>query len=611
MSVLPPAAELNVRRLLHQLFGPARWPRGKTLARLLLEGLDGAAGVAADEADRIGPRGEQFAAMVRRVARDFESHPLRDQFIQLLQDERELLDDQIPPLVEYLYSSVVNNFKGELAELLAGPVIHLFAKRLGFPVTFVSGWAIAEPKVKAHRLIWAKGADGLLVVDGADEGARLGIAGVIEIKSYRKSPEDMAVQVAKHVRRLRRALRIGDRELTGDSYDFILPDGSRLPADSAPMDVEVPSLCIRTPRSPSTKATLTDGLSAVAELPFTKEELSKAAFAMAEWFLARLGPVVFHLPGDDPGPGMVRTRWPEDSLEDAGRWATREAFHHMAGRLERYRLRNDSGRTKRALRNTYWLYNAMGWGYEHARGDRMVWGSDLEPPPGEVDAGIDLARDHYRNAKFDDARAVLANLRAKSPDDAQLLKIRWLEGMVEYRDLRFADARSRFPGASGNRSDVWNHRDLLMEARLAARTGSLDDAAALLDRTFALNFTNLGFLVECDGVRALICAFRGDHSGVSAASARAKANREEIARLIDERRAAGRDDPEIEWQGLTMGKLDLAAATAAIGDEDDAEWWIRSMTVQMDSWIASYVERDPLLASIQPRIGDWLARQRS
>jgi len=600
-----PTAELNVRRLLHQLFGPARWPRGKTLARLLLAGLDDAAGVTGDEAERVGPRGEQFAAMVRRVARDFESHPLRDQFIQLLQDERELLDDQIPPLVEYLYSSVVNNFKGEIAELLAGPVIHRFAKRLGFPVSFVSGWAIAEPKLTAHRVVWAKGADGLLVVDGP----RLGIAGVIEIKSYRKNIEEMAVQAAKHIRRFRRALRIGNRELAGDAYDFVLPDGSRVPAASAPTDVEVASLCVRTPRSPLTNAALTDGLSAVAELPFTKDELSKAAFAMAEWFLARLGSVVFHLPGD-PRPGTVLTRWHEDSLEDAGRWATREAFHHMAGRLERYRLRNDSERTKRALRNTYWLYNAMGWGYEHARGDRMVWGDDLEPPPGEVDAGIDLARDHYRNTKFDDARAVLAALRTKNPDEAQLLKIRWLEGMVEYRDLRFADARSRFPEASGNRSDVWNHRDLLMEARLAARTGSFDDAAALLDRTFALGLTNLGFLVECEGVRALICAFRGDRSGVSMASARAKANRDEIARLLDERRAAGRDDPEIEWQGLTMGKLDLAAAAAAIHDEADAEWWIRSMTVRMDVWVVSCVERDPLLASIQPRIGDWLSGQR-
>ena len=606
MSVLPPAAEGNVRRLLHEIFGPERWPRGETLTRLLLEALDDAAGVTGEEAARAGPRGEQFAAMVRRVARDFDSHPLRDQFIQLLQDERELLDGQIPPLVEYLYSSVVNNFKGEIAELLARTVVRRFARRLGFPVTFISGWEIAEPKLDAGRLIWAKGADGLLVVDGE----RLGIAAVIEIKSYRANPEKMAGQVRTHVNRLRQGLRVDRRELPPGAYDFVLLDGSRGSAAEARPAAEVASLRIRTPSAPLFEATLTEGLSAVAELPFTKVELSKAAFAMTEWFLARLGPVVFHLP-DDPRPGTVITRWPEDPLEPAGRWATLEAFFHMASRLELYRQRNDSSRTRRALRNTYWLYNAMSWGYENARGDQMVWGDDLLAPPGEVDADIDTARDHYRNAKFDDARSVLAGVRAKAPDDAQLRKIRWLEGMVEYRDLHFAEARARFPGASGDRSDVWNHRDMLMEARLAARTGALDDAEALLGKTLALGNTNPGFLVECEGVQALLCAFRQHRSGVCDASARAKAHRDDIARQIDERRASGRADPEIEWQGLTMGKLDLAAASAATGDDHEAEWWVRSMTVRMDDWVPAYVERDPLLAPVQPRIADWPAGQRS
>lgn len=607
MIVLPPVTELNVRRLLHELFYRERWPRGKTLARLLLEALDDAAGVTGDESARAGPRGEQFAAMVRRVARDFESHPLRDQFIQLLQDERELLDDQIPPLVEYLYSSVVNNFKGEIAELLARPVIHRYARRFTFPVALISGWKIAEPKLRSNRLVWAKGADGLLVADGD----RLGIAAVIEIKSYRLNTEEMALQARKHVNRLRRGLRIDDLALAGDAYDFIVGgDGSRVPAAEASAVIDVASLCIRTPATPQTRATLSDGMMAVAELPFTKFELSKAAFAMAEWFLARLGPIVYHLPGD-PRPSTVLSRWPDAPLDDAGRWGTREAFHHMAVRLERYRVRHDSSRTRRALSRTYWLYNAMGWGYENARGDRMVWGEDLSPPPGEVDGGIEAARDHFRNAHFAEARAVLAGLRAKEPDDAQLRKIRWLEGMIEYRDLRFPEAKILFPGATGQRSDIWNHRDMLMEARLAARTGLIDEATAILERTFLLGIVNPGFLVECEGVRALLCAFRGDRAGVAEASNRAKAFRSEIARQLDERRAAGRDDPEIEWQGLTMGKLDLASAAAAAGDHDDAEWWVRAMTVRMDEWIPPYVERDPLLAAIQSRVADWLAAQRS
>jgi hypothetical protein len=573
---------------------------------MLLEGLDDAAGATGDESSRIAGRAEQFAAMGRRVARDFESHPLRDQFIQLLQDERELLDEQIPALVGYLYSSVVNNFKGEVAEILARPVIRRFGDRLGVPVSFVSGWDVAEPQLRTRRVVWAKGADGLLVADGD----RLGIVAVIEIKSYRENTDNMAGQARKHVARLRRGLRIGGRELASTDYDFVLSDGSRIPAADAPADVEVASLRIRTPLAPLTSATISDGLTAVAELPFTKAELSKAAFAMTEWFLARLGPIVFHLPGD-PRPGAVVTRWPNDSLEHVGRWATREAFFHTSTRLEYYRQRVDSPRTRRALRGTYWLYNAMSFGYEHARGDRMVWVEELMPPPPEVDAGIEAARDHFRAGSFDEVRAVLANMRTKNPNADQLRKIAWLEGMTEYRDVQFEKARSSFPGASGQRSDIWNHRDLLMEARLAARTGRLDNGATKLEHTLALGISSLGFPAECEGVRALVCAARGDHEGVARASAAARAHRAEIARRIDERRADGRADPEVDWQALDMGKLDLAGAAAAAGDQDDAEWWIRSMISRTDSWIPRYVERDPLLASILPRIADWLAAHKS
>jgi hypothetical protein len=573
---------------------------------MLLDGLDDAAGATGDESSRAVLRAEQFAAMGRRVARDFESHPLRNQFIQLLQDERELLDEQLPGLVGYLYSSVVNNFKGEIAEILARPVIRRFGDRLGVPVTFVSGWDVAEPQLKLHRVVWAKGADGLLVTGGA----RLGIAAVIEIKSYRENPEKMAGQVRKHVARLRRGLRIAGRELASSDYDFVLPDGSRVAAADAPADIEVASLRIRTPSAELMKATISDGLAAVAEITFTKAELSKAAFAMTEWFLARLGTIVFHLPGD-PHPGAVVTRWPDDSLEQVGRWATREAFFHMSTRLEYYKHRVDSPRTRRALSGTYWLYNAMSFGYEHARGDRMVWAEELLPPPPEVDAGIEAARDHFRNGSFDEARATLADIRTKSPNADQLRKIAWLEGMTAYRDVQFEKAQTSFPGASGQRSDIWNHRDLLMEARLAARTGRLDQATAKLERTFALGASILGFAAECEGVRALLFSARGDREGLARASAAAKAHRVEITRRVDERRAAGRADPEVEWQGLDMGMLDIASAAAAAGDEDDAECWIRSMVSRTDSWIARYVERDPLLASILPRIPDWLAAHKS
>ncbi|HYO76061.1 MAG TPA: hypothetical protein VE010_06320, partial [Thermoanaerobaculia bacterium] len=316
-------------------------------------------------------------------------------------------------------------------------------------------------------------------------------------------------------------------------------------------------------------------------------------------------PVVFHLPGD-PRPGAVVTRWPDDSLELVGRWATLEAFFHMSTRLEHYKHRVDSRRTRRALSGTYWLYNAMGFGYEHARGDRMVWAEELLPPAPEVDAAIEEARGHFRDGSFDEARAILASVREKSPNADQLLKIAWLEGMTEYRDAQFEKARRFFPGASGMRSDIWNHRDLLMEARLAVRTGNLDVATAKFEQTLALGNASLGFPAECEGVRALLCAARGDDEGIARASAAANVHIAAISRRMDERRAVRRADPRVDWQALDMGKLDLAAAAAAANQDDFAERWIQSIT-KPAPWIPPYVERDPLLVRIQPRIAGWLA----
>jgi hypothetical protein len=589
---LSPLPEVPARRMLNDLFARGGWPRGKTLARLLIEGLDDAAGVTGNEGARVGRRREALNAMLRRVARDFESHPLRDQFIQLLQEDRDLRDGEIPALVEYLYSSVVNNFKGELAEILARPLLHSYARRFdsSTPLTILSGWDLAEPRLRGRG--WRKGADALLVRQ--EENGRLTIMAVVEIKSYRANPGQMAMQVAKHVLRLRRGLRIGDRELAPDSYTVL---------DSA-------SLCIRTPLRPELKPVLSDGVVAVGELPFTKAELSKAAFAMAEWFLARLGPVVFHDPGD-PQPGAMPNRWPGTPRDEVGRWAVREALFHIAERLVRFRGRGDTRRTRTALSRTYWLYNAMGWGYENARGDRMVWGEDLQPPPAEADAGIERARDHYRETQFDDARQQLAELHKMDLTSEQRRKIAWLEGMVEYRDARFGPALAKFPGATGVAGDVWNHRDTLMEARLAARAGSLDVAATRLDAALAIGIRDLGFDVECEGVRALIEARRGSVAAVEAVSRRARETREEIGRQLAERRASQRDDPQVEWQGLTMGKLDLAAALASVGRIGDAEWWIRAITIREDGWVASSVARDPLLAALQARISDWLTFQRS
>jgi hypothetical protein len=526
----------------------------------------------------------EFDQMIRRVARELETNPRREIFLQFLSDDRRLRDEEVADLVEYLYSSIVNNFKGELAELLARPVLYRFSARLGGG-EIIAGWDVAEPQLRlvAGNASWRKGADALVV---RNEGGRLIIIAVVEIKSYRASVTRMQIQIAKHIARLQKGLRLGGRELALDEYTFL------------PVTGQVASLAIRAAAEQRRSPTISRGREAVAELAFTKSELAYAAYAFAEWFLARLGPVVFE----------ERNPWPEDTLETAGRHATLEAFYHLVLRLQRLCQRENTRRNRRALNRTLWLYNAMAFGYDNASGEDMVW---FDEKHSGVDLAIEDARDRYRESDFDEARSILDEALMHCETEKQVRELRWLQGMAAYRDVQFAEAERVFSGPSNDEKDIWRHRDAAMVARLKARRGDLEAArSSLLDAAaWRWRADDYGIGVELEGVAALIAAARGDAADVRECSFRAKELRESLGQLVDANRAARIADPEIDWQALTMGKLDLASALAAVGEIADSEWWIRAITTKEDPWIARYVRRDTLLGPVCDRLADWIAFQ--
>lgn len=562
----------GIGRLLHEILfhRMKRWERGRSLHRQLVEAL--------------GDNPAEFDQMIGRVARELETNPRRAIFLQFLSDDRQLRDEEVADLVEYLYSSIVNNFKGELAELLSRRVLHRFSARLGGG-EIIAGWDVAEPQLRlvAGKPSWRKGADALVV---RNEGSRLIIIAVAEIKSYRASASRMQLQIAKHIARLQKGLRLRGRELAADEYTFLSATG------------KMASLAIRTAAKQRRSPMISRGREAVAELAFTKAELAYAAYAFAEWFLARLGPVVFE----------ERNPWPEDTLETAGRHATLEALYHVALRLRQLCARENTRRNRRALNRTLWLYNAMAFGYDNAGGEDMVW---FEDDYSGADRAIEDARDRYRESDFDQARRILAEAAPLCETEKQVRELRWLQGMAAYRDVQFAEAESAFPGPSGNEKDIWRHRDAAMVARLRARTGDLETAQSSLVDAAAWRWRaeDYGIGVELEGVSALIAAARDDTAGARDCSFRAKALRDSLGRQLDVNRAARIADPEIDWQALTMGKLDLASALAAVGELADAEWWIRAITTKQAPWIARYVQRDPLLGPVRERLADWIAFQ--
>ena len=164
----------GIGRLLHEILvhRAKRWPRGRSLHRQLVGALD--------------DNPAQFDQLIGRVARELETNPRREIFLQFLRDDRQLRDEEMADLVEYLYSSIVNNFKGELAELLSRPVLCRFSARLGGG-EIIAGWDVAEPQLRlvAGKPSWRKGADALIV---RNEGGRLIIVAVAEINPTAPRP---------------------------------------------------------------------------------------------------------------------------------------------------------------------------------------------------------------------------------------------------------------------------------------------------------------------------------------------------------------------------------------------------------------------------------------
>ena len=186
-----------------------------------------------------------FDRSLKAAIRDIEDHPRGKLFRRLLlygpedADQRESLttggetrlsDLECGLCVEFIFSHMINRFKGELAELLAiEPVLDITRRLIAdgcLPprVRLYWGETIQEPRrVRPNpknngvqRLTFAKGADGLLVKEvgkrSSDGHGHLVVYGVVEVKSMVCPLRRVSGQVDRHVARLRAGVRLKGKE---------------------------------------------------------------------------------------------------------------------------------------------------------------------------------------------------------------------------------------------------------------------------------------------------------------------------------------------------------------------------------------------------------------
>lgn len=300
-------------------------------------------------------------------------------------------DDEIPPelaaercsdaecdrAITLLYSHSVNAFKGQLAELLSmRPLVELVRSLtesglLGPDTTLYAGDAAMPISSRG----FAKGADFHLL---QHDGASTSVQGVVEVKSFVSTPAKLDRQLASHISRAHRGLRLRDeRGGCVDTVPVASRDESlrisvslaawRLPRGYHLSDKEGRSFLHTEPLPPIPSDTITKlgDRRWHIELGWSQEALCAEAYQLTYWYMEQLGVDLFTENGSP---------WPEMTPQQAGANAATQALYYA---IRRCTTRTSEQRAI-SLYNAYGFGYALGSSYKDSTGRRqMLWPEDL------------------------------------------------------------------------------------------------------------------------------------------------------------------------------------------------------------------------------------------
>lgn len=356
-----------------------------------------------------------FEHSLNAAIRDIEQHPQGKLFRRLIEygplnpDDPETLisdncettlsDPECGSCVEFIYSHMVNRFKGELSELLAlDPCIKLIQQlsRNGYlpsGIRLFWGETIQERrKIRVSSeeggVRWGnftKGADGLLVeqVPSPKNKSRdvLKILGVVEVKSMTRPTRKVLDQINKHVTRLKGGVKLGEREWTSINLLFA-PFKTTKKAESGLIRIMViPSTWKlsrewRSVKTDKGRAMVFPKLSdppmqtQLVELEsnfwkitlaWSQEALNQAAYEMTFWYMSQVGRHVYTKKKLPKG-------WEYMTPEEAGYNSIKMMLYYIP-------LRHISHRQERLANR---LYNIYCFGYPLGVDSKeMLWPKDL------------------------------------------------------------------------------------------------------------------------------------------------------------------------------------------------------------------------------------------
>lgn len=319
------------------------------------------------------PRGKLFQRLIEYGPRN------PDDRVSLTSDGKGVLSDpECGSCVEFIFSYMVNRFKGELAELLAiEPCINL-ANQLQFPddIKLYLGDLVQERNristVKAESVTrwgnFTKGADGLIAVNSKN---KLSIHGIIEIKSMTLSEKKILTQIANHILRLNGGIKLGERTWYPDQIScanvhriIVVPSTWKLSREWQSIETDKGRTLVFPEPEESPIQTAVEKLQSDVwriKLAWSGEALEQAAYEMTFWYMSQVGKHAFarkNLPKE----------WEEMTTEEAGYNSIKMMLYYLP-------LRYLSQRQTRLATK---LYNVYSFGYPLGVDSKeMLWPEDF------------------------------------------------------------------------------------------------------------------------------------------------------------------------------------------------------------------------------------------
>ncbi|MFC1493333.1 hypothetical protein ACFL6O_05175 [candidate division KSB1 bacterium] len=345
-----------------------------------------------------------FKASLDASIRDIENHQRGELFRRLIEygpphpDDPELLksdgetilsDPELGACVQFIYSFMINRFKGELAELLSiEPCSILLDKlkkdgQLPENACIYFGDLIQErrrlkDKKNSNNIHWGsftKGADGLIVERQSSKNGNnqiLKILGIIEVKSMVISTNRILRQIDKHLVRLQGGVKLGDTVWAPNQIDcsdvlriLIVPSKWKLSREWKSVETSKGrKLLMPEPEIPTiqTQIEKLQHKTWRIKLAWSQESLNEAAYEMTFWYMSQVGKHIYTTKS-------LPEEWKDMTPEEAGYNAAKMMLYYIP-------LRYLSERQERlGIR----LYNVYSFGYPlGADSKEMLWPEDFK-----------------------------------------------------------------------------------------------------------------------------------------------------------------------------------------------------------------------------------------